>query len=122
VSEQRWTVRLSAAAETDFLEILRWTTAQFGKTQAQAYADTVSSALRELASGPTSPGAKARPELGEGISTLHVARKGKKGRHFVVFKTGQSKKLIDVLRLLHDSMDLQRHLPATNDTADDGAD
>jgi toxin ParE1/3/4 len=36
---------------------------------------------------------------------------GRKGRHFVVFRMpdGQT---IDVIRLLHDSMDLAKHLPA----------
>ena len=43
--------------------------------------------------------------------TLHVARKGRKGPHFVVFRVApsRSEQVIDVLRLLHDSMDLPRH-------------
>ncbi|NBU77128.1 MAG: type II toxin-antitoxin system RelE/ParE family toxin, partial [Planctomycetes bacterium] len=44
---------------------------------------------------------------------LHVARQGRAGRHFVVFRAAGSD--IDVLRLLHESMDLPRHLPAAND-------
>ena len=35
-------------------------------------------------------------------------------RHFVVFKVSGAQTL-DVLRLLHDSMDLEKHLPPTND-------
>jgi len=44
--------------------------------------------------------------------TLHVARHGRRGRHFVVFRVGRESDhgVIEVLRLLHDSMDLQRHL------------
>ena len=40
------------------------------------------------------------------------SRNGRKGRHFVLFRINKIKahNVIDVLRLLHDSMDLERHL------------
>ena len=109
-----WTVRLTAAAEADFEEILRWTVAQFGEAQARIYADTVSAALNELTSGPTVVGARERNDILKGLFTLHVARDGRKGRHFVTFRVVRSpdRDVIEVLRLLHDAMDLQRHLPA----------
>jgi plasmid stabilization system protein ParE len=45
-------------------------------------------------------------------STLPVSRQGKRGRHFVVFR--QTEDLcIDVLRLLHDAMDLARLITPT---------
>ena len=108
-----WTVRLSAAAEADFRQILRWTVDNFGSPQAKAYANTLSSALKALCAGPSIIGVKERPEIGINIGTLHVARNGRKGRHFIMFRisdTHDSKEL-DVLRFLHDSMDLERHLP-----------
>lgn len=110
-----WTVRLSAAAEADYRQILRWTMENFGSVQARTYADTLSSALKELGAGPAIIGAKERREIGPHLWTLHVARKGRKGRHFVIFRVGsfQGQKVIDVLRLLHDSMDLERHLLPT---------
>lgn len=108
-----WMVRLSAAAEVDYREILRWTVKNFGAAQARIYADSLASALQALSAGPTIIGVKERPEIGNGLRTLHVARNGRKGRHFVMFRVGrdQERKVIDVLRLLHDSMDLERHLP-----------
>jgi toxin ParE1/3/4 len=108
-----WTVRLSAAAEADYRQILRWTVENFGAAQARNYADTLSSALQALSAGPAVPGVKERPEIGSDIRTLHVARNGRKGRHFVMFRIGGSQEgeAIDVLRLLHDSMDMERHLP-----------
>jgi toxin ParE1/3/4 len=114
----RWTIRLTAAAEADFHEILRWTLAQFGEAQARVYAETLSAALNDLAAGPTVTGARERNDIAEGLSTLHVARKGRKGRHFVMFRIGhdQGRGVIEVLRLLHDAMDLQRHLPPTDDS------
>jgi toxin ParE1/3/4 len=112
VGANPWKVRLSAAAEADYRQILRWTAENFGSAQARNYADTLTSALKDLSAGPTIAGAKARPEIGDEIRTLHVARNGRKGRHFVIFRIGnaQGSKVIDVLRLLHDSMDLERHL------------
>ena len=110
-----WTVRLSAAAEADLRQILRWTVDNFGSAQARAYADTLSSALKALNAGPAIMGVKERPEIGADIRTLHVARNGRKGRHFIIFRSAGARddRLIDVLRLLHDSMDLERHFPPT---------
>lgn len=110
---ERWRVRLAAAAEADFRQIVRWTKDNFGSAQARTYADTLGSALKDLADGPSVPGVRDRPEIGTDIRTLHVARKGRKGRHFILFRVSQGggQNFIDVLRLLHDSMELTRHLP-----------
>ena len=108
-----WTVRLTAAAESDFEEILRWTVEQFGEAQARIYSEMVSAALDDLTAGPIVVGAKKRDDILKGLFTLHVARKGRKGRHFVMFRVGRATghHVIDILRILHDAMDLQRHLP-----------
>jgi len=114
---RRWTVHLAAAAEADFEEILRWTVDRFGDAQARTYAETVSAALNDLAAGPTVVGAEKRDDILKGIFTLHVARKGRKGRHFILFRVGRApdRDVIEVLRLLHDVMDLQRHLPPADE-------
>lgn len=108
-----WTVRLGRQAEQDYIEILQWTTKTFGEGQASTYAETIARAIEALEDGPDVLGARAREDIQPGIRTLHVARLGRAGRHFVVFRVAGSN--IDVLRLLHDSMDLPRHLPAAND-------
>lgn len=117
MSEQPWTVRLSATAEADFKDILRWTVANFGDAQARGYAETLSRALQDLTTGPDLFGVKRREDIGPDLATLHVARKGRNGRHFVAFRisAASGQHFIDVLRLLHDRMDLPRHLgPETN--------
>jgi len=106
---QLWSVRLSSSAEKDFFEIVQWSASNFGQQQAAIYAETLSSAIGALAEGPEVVGARHREEIGKGIRSLHVARDGRKGRHFVLFRVGGAK-TIDVLRLLHDSMDLVRHI------------
>jgi toxin ParE1/3/4 len=107
------TVRLAAAAEMDFRNILEWTLTQFGEAQARSYAKTLASALEQLTRGPAMIGARARDDIAKGLFTLHVARRGRKGRHFLLFRVGkdEEKKVIDVLRILHDAMDLPRHVP-----------
>jgi toxin ParE1/3/4 len=105
-----WKVRLAAQAELDFSEIITWTIENFGERQADIYAETLTLAIEALHGGPQQLGAKARDDIGPGIRTLHVARRGRSGRHFVVFRETNYQH-IDVLRLLHDNMDLARHIP-----------
>ena len=113
-----WPIRLAEAAEQDYREILHWTATNFGKRQARTYAKTVTNALHDLAHGPAIIGVGRREDIGAGIHTLHVARKGRKGRHLVVFRIDFSRgeHVIAVLRLLHDSMDLPQHLTAAPDS------
>jgi toxin ParE1/3/4 len=109
-----WKGRLAAQAELDFSEIITWTLENFGERQAETYAETLTLAIEALHDGPEQLGAKARDDIGPGIRTLHMARQGRSGRHFVLFSEAKDQ-CIDVLRLLHDSMDLARHIPPAND-------
>lgn len=108
--EPRWTVRLTATAEADLQSIIAWTSEQFGDRQAGVYADTLSCAITALMAGPITIGAKERREIGRGLFTLHVARSGRKGQHFVLFRVRPAAHQIDVLRVLHDAMDLRLHI------------
>jgi toxin ParE1/3/4 len=109
-STRRWTVRLTAAAASDFEHIIEWTVEHFSESQALAYAETLSLVIDALTEGPLITGARQRDEILKGLYSLHVARQGRKGRHFVMFRIAASGDAIEVLRLLHDSMDLPRHL------------
>ena len=110
-----WRVRLADQAELDLFGITVWTLENFGDQQAQKYAETVSLAIEALEVGPEIVGAIAREDMGQGVRILHVARQGKKGRHFVVFRISPEQ-TIDVLRLLYDNMDLTRHLSPSQNT------
>ena len=112
IPARSWAVRLSASAERDFQNIIAWTQEQFDPAQAVTYADTLSDALEALTEGPTAAGVRDRRDILRGLMTLHVARHGRKGRHFVLFRVvGQpDTRRIEVLRVLHDAMDLPRHV------------
>jgi toxin ParE1/3/4 len=111
--ERKWRVRLGAAAELDFANILKWTTENFGARQSRLYRDTLVRAIGELANGPNVAGSKARDEIMRGLRTLHVARHGRRGHHFLLYRAAPGR-IIEIGRILHDRMDLQRHLPFAN--------
>lgn len=108
----QWRIRLAAAAESDFRNILVWTAEQFGETQARVYAETLSLALEALTGGPDIVGSRRRDDIGSGLKSLHAARKGRNARHIVMYRvsTIDDTPTIEILRLLHDSMDLVHHL------------
>lgn len=106
----RWRVRLSAAAELDFLAIVRWTDANFGPRQATSYRATLVAALAALEEGPEVTGSMPRDEIQKGLRTLHVSRRGLRGRHFVLYQARVAG-TIEIVRILHDAMDLARHVP-----------
>lgn len=105
----RWTIRLARQAEQDIADILAWTKKHFSQQQADVYAETLIMALDALAEGPDVIGTQARDDILPGTRVLHVARQGRRGRHFIAFRTNENHR-IDVLRILHDSMDLARHV------------
>lgn len=108
-----WVVRLTQPAELDFAAIIAWTNEHFGERQARRYADTIIAALSVLSEGPAAAGATERDDIAKGLLTVHVARGGRKGRHLLMLRlaTEQEELSVDVLRILHDAMDLRRHVP-----------
>ncbi|MGK9234647.1 type II toxin-antitoxin system RelE/ParE family toxin [Inquilinus limosus] len=101
---------MSIAANDDFTSILHWTIQAFGPKQASDYQLTIGQAIRALEGGPDLPDSKARDEVRAGVRILRVARRGRRGRHILVYRV-IDEDVIEVLRILHDSMDLARHVP-----------
>lgn len=105
-----WTVRLANRAAQDVEDILDWSLEQFGPLQLETYTAVINDALEALNKGPQLIDVRRRPELGDDVATLHVSRHGRKGRHQLVFRVDETACLIEILRVLHDSMDLVRNL------------
>jgi toxin ParE1/3/4 len=104
-----WKIRQTPQAQKDRASIVRWTVRRFGARQALIYMETIALAMAALRDGPRTIGVKQRDGLPPGIFTLHVARNGRKGSHFIVFRVG-GERTIDVLRILYDGMDLSSHV------------
>ena len=114
MAERRWRVRFGAAAELDFANIVKWTAETFGARQSRVYRNTLVEAIGELAEGPDVAGSKARDDLMSGLRTVHVARHGRRGSHFLMYRVAQGM-TIEIVRILHERMDVQRHLPNAPD-------
>lgn len=105
-----WTVRLVAVSERDFHEVIKRSAQDFGPRQAEVYAETLELAINALRdAGPEAIGVKERKEIGAGIYTLHAASHKRKASHFLVFRVLEIR-TIEILRILHDRMDLARHI------------
>ena len=112
--------RLTEAAETDIIEILAWSETEFGGAARRRYESLIVVALIDIADDPFRPGSIARPELGAGVRSWHLrgSRERARGpggvvqrpRHFLIYRPIDAD-LIAIGRVLHDAMELERHLP-----------
>jgi toxin ParE1/3/4 len=107
---RRWRVRLSEAAQRDLVAILDWTAEHFGRRQASVYRRTLVAALTALSDDPYLSDSRPRDEIQPGLRSLHVARRRRRGRHFVLYRAVQVG-TIEIVRILHASMDVGGHVP-----------
>lgn len=116
MSDEVWDVRLTAQARRDLHDLLNWTAENFGPEQERIYARTIADTLFELGQGPRLVGVKPRDDIRQGLHTLHVARNKRRGRHIVLFRVASAgERVIEVLRILHDAMDVERHIEMETD-------
>jgi len=111
---------LAPRARADIREALFWSNERFGGRAAIRYRELIRQALHDIADDPERPGSRPRSDLGRGVRTYHLffsrgrVRRGagtvKAPRHLVVHRR-RGERVIDVVRVLHDARDLERHLP-----------
>ena len=112
------TFRLSHAAESDIIEALAWSETRFGSAARARYEHLVVAAILDVATKPDRPGSLSRAELGADIRSWHL--RGSRDRvldvdgvvmrprHLLVYRP-VSPDLLLIGRMLHDSMELERH-------------
>jgi len=120
VAESRsYEVRIAAPAFDDISDIWAWSLHKFGHAAALRYEALIDQAIGDLAEDPQRPGAKLRSDLLPDLWLYHLAssrshlpneRTVKSPRHFVMFRHLEPG-VIEIVRILHDSRDLARHLP-----------
>ena len=113
---------LSSAARIDLATIFDHSAETFGVKARSRYEALVEVALGELRADPTCVGSVPRPELGPAIRAYHlrncrtrgkaIGAPVKRPRHLVIYKLEDTHVL--VVRVLHDAMELTRHLPPSD--------
>jgi toxin ParE1/3/4 len=108
--------RLTQAAQADIIEILAWSHVQFGQDARMRYEALIVAAIRDAATHRDGTLRTSRPELGDGVFTWHL-RHGRntskagvvhRPRHFLICREDEGLTVIG--RVLHDAMDLRRHV------------
>lgn len=106
------------ALRRDIAEAVAWSEDHFGPLAAHRYGLLIRQALRDVLQAPTRPGARPRPDLAPHAYVYHLtfSRERVAGervnapRHFLLYRHIGAK--VEFARLLHDSRDLARHVPA----------
>jgi toxin ParE1/3/4 len=106
----RPTLRFSKRAVQDIKNVLAYTLTQFGEQKHHEYKELIRRALSDIVIDSSRHPARGRPELHRDARTFHIARSGQPARHFFLYRV-VGNEFIDIARLLHDAMYLQRHLP-----------
>jgi toxin ParE1/3/4 len=112
--------RLSRFAERDIEILLEWSQERFGEKARIHYEALLARAITDVAADPERAGSRERPELAPGARTYHLRHsrdtvpkrvgRVKRPRHFLLYRVVQDGQ-IEIGRVLHDGMDLDRHLP-----------
>lgn len=92
--------KLSKRAEQDLIAIWNFSFDQWGEIQADGYLQTLHSTIRLLVKNPEM--GKSRDALGAGYRSFHQSR------HVIFYQPCGFG--VRVIRILHQSMDVERHL------------
>ena len=109
-------LQVSTDARQDIRAIYIYTTQRYSREQAKTYRSLIEQALVDLENNPTRLGSTEIPEIGEGVrgyrlslATQKTKATIKKPRHIIIY-TEVRENTWYVLRILHDSMDFQKHI------------
>lgn len=110
---------LAPAAERDIEAILIWSQEQFGEHARIRYEALLVCAIMDVVADPEHAGSLSRQEIAQGARTYHLRysrdhvndadERVRRPRHFLLYRM-RSDGDVEIARVLHDRMDLQRHL------------
>ncbi len=90
-------------ADADLFGIYVHTYQTWGEKQAIKYTNLLRHAIEKIAANPTFPGTRDRTEVRPGYRSYHAQR------HLIFYRSVERR--IEIVRILHDSMDIRSHLP-----------
>lgn len=108
-------------AARDIVSALDWSEDHFGQEARTRYAGLIAAAIEAVAADTTRAGVKlaspADPRLRlyhlRNVRSQHSPDAIRRPRHFIVFRVRDDG--LDIVRVLHEAMDLQRHLSVEGD-------
>lgn len=111
---------LAPKALDDIESILEWTAKNFGEDARVHYRIRIGQGIQDLTNAEEFSESISRQELGKDLKTYHLfssrnniplkTDRVKEPRHFILYRI-RKVGVIEVSRILHDSVDLRRHLP-----------
>jgi len=113
--------RLSRLAENDVSDILVMSEDRWGTMARRRYAALISSAMRRVAADPSGPATQNRTELLAGLRSFHIrfARTNDpdasvRNPVHVLYYRAVAPDLVEIVRVLHERMEPNRHLSVGN--------
>lgn len=100
-------IRLHPQAEDDIADVLTYTLERFGLQQYGRYEQIIEEALARVAERPDV--GRAFPDRA-GLFLYSIGRRGRHASHQLLYRLLADGR-VEILRLLHDSMDVSRHIP-----------
>ena len=105
---------VSRSAQADLASILMTSLESWGESGRARYAALIAAAMRRTAAQPYGPLTRARPELMQGVRSFHIRhlryKHGVGAPVHVLYYRAASAGAIEIVRVLHERMDPQRHL------------
>jgi toxin ParE1/3/4 len=111
---------IAPIAKQDIASVLTWTEEHFGEQARLRYEALLVQAIIDVSNNLELPGSHSRPEIAAAARTYHLfhscghvaAEVGRvrRPRHFLLYRT-RGDGVVEIGRVLHDSVDLTRHLP-----------
>ena len=115
----KYGIRVTRTAGRDIVAVTNWSLKEFGEDADLRYDALITQALTDIGDDPERAGSRQRFELAKGVLIYHLrfSRDRAKSvlgvvhhpRHFVIYR--RQEHLIEILRVLHDTRELQRHMP-----------
>ena len=114
----KYDMDLSVPARNDIDDIATYTTDRYGAKHADAYGSVLERALEAIRDDPFCPGSRDRTEdaNSNGLRSYHIALSNdpavtdvKSPRHLILY-TEPKDNVIIVVRIIHDSRDIERHV------------
>ena len=98
----------SPRAKNDIKRVLQYTLKKWGEGQAWEYSALIEEALDTVGVDPAR--GKSVTAGPAGVLRFHIRQTGRDARHVLFYRIGVDG-TVEIIRLLHDSMDFERHLP-----------